>query len=389
MANRTGTPGTQVIDRPATRTGKALARGRLVAAHEAAAHFFTDRLTAPAGASPREYLSSRGLAPLIGSSRWRLGYAPPSWTALTHHLRDRGFDADELLAAGLAVRTRTGGVVDRFRDRIMLPVHNPGGETVGFVGRAAPHASSDTPKYLNSPRTPLFDKSTLLFGLTEQHDALSSGAVPVIVEGPFDALAVTLADQQRPAPRLAAVAPCGTALTAAQVSALTRFSAHRVLVALDADAAGRRASAAAYQVLAQQFTELRAADLPVGFDPARLLQTGGPRALREALSQDRTLADVVLDHGLAYWLNKRDNAEARAAAVHELVPSIAQLRPDDVGRQVGRLADATGIDHAVITEALADAVTADAAPRSTGRGHRSFSTTPFPRQRPAPALGLV
>ena len=238
----------------------------------------------------------------------------------------------------------------------MLPIHDLGGDPVGFVGRAAPRADSDTPKYLNSPRTPLFDKGTTLFGLSEQQDALSSGAVPVIVEGPFDALAVSLASSEQ-APALAAVAPCGTALTAAQVSALVRFSEHRVLVAFDADAAGERAGAAAYNLLSPHFTNLRAAELPEGFDPAELLETAGPPALRQGLSQDRPLADVVLDHGLRYWLDRRENAEARAAAVHELAPTIARLRPDDIARQAGRLAHAIDIDHSVITQVIADAVT--------------------------------
>jgi DNA primase len=280
-------------------------------------------------------------------------------------------------------------MVDRFRDRLMLTVHNLDQEPVGFVGRAAPHARSDTPKYLNSPRTPLFDKSALLFGLGEQQAALQAGAVPVLVEGPFDALAVSLANQERPAPELAAVAPCGTALTAAQVDALGRFADRQVLVGFDNDPAGRRATAAAYQLLAPHFTQLRAVVAPAGADPAQLLQDRGPQALRETLSHQRPLADAVLDHGLTYWLRKRDNAEARVAAIHELAPTLVRLRPDDVGRQVGRLAQTLDIDHAVVSRALADALTTSAATTSTGRRRGSFSTAPFPRQRAASALGLA
>jgi len=388
VANHTGAHRTQVIDRPATATGKTSPRQRLVAANQAAARFYADQLAARTGASPREYLHSRGFGHVLDSTRWKLGYAPAAWRALTNHLRAGGFDTDELITAGLVVRTRTGGVVDRFRDRVMLPIHELGGDPVGFVGRAAPRAESDTPKYLNSPRTPLFDKGTTLFGLSEQQDALSSGAVPVIVEGPFDALAVSLASSEQ-MPALAAVAPCGTALTTAQASALVRFSQDRVLVAFDADTAGERAGAAAYNVLSPHFTNLRAAEFPEGFDPAKLLETAGPLALRQGLSQDRSLADVVLDHGLRYWLDRRDNAEARAVAVHELAPTIAQLRSDDIARQAGRLAHAIDIDHSVITQVIADAVTTHTEARSTGRSRSSFSTAPFPKQRPAPSLGLL
>ena len=121
MANHTGAHRTQVIDRPANGTDKTLARQRLVAAHHAAARFFTDQLAAPTGASPREYLHSRGFGPLLGSTRWELGYAPPSWTALTNHLRAGGFDTDELLTAGLV-----GPDSNRWRRRpVPRPRHAP------------------------------------------------------------------------------------------------------------------------------------------------------------------------------------------------------------------------------------------------------------------------
>ena len=186
-------------DIPHARTAP---RGRLLAAHQEASGFYAERLAAADGEGPRAYLRSRGLGSLLTATPWKLGYAPASWTALTDHLHERGFTTDELLTAGLAVTTRTGGVVDRFRDRVMLPVRNHDGDLVGFVGRAAPHAGSDVPKYLNSPRTPVFDKSALLFGLSESHDALTAGAVPVIVEGPFDVLATSLATQAQPGPGL-------------------------------------------------------------------------------------------------------------------------------------------------------------------------------------------
>ena len=365
----------------------AVPRHRLVAAHRRSVGFFVEQLTTQAAASPRAYLRSRGFGPLLTGGRWELGYAPASWTALTSHLRGSGFDDVELLTAGLAIRARSGDLVDRFRDRVMLPVRDLDGEPVGFVGRAAPHAGDAAPKYLNSPCTPLFDKSALLFGLSEQQGALKSGAVPVIVEGPFDALAVSLAQTDTSA-AFAAVAPCGTALTPAQASLIAGFTTARVLIAYDADLAGQRASAAAYDVLAPLFDQLRSVVLPDACDPAALLQSEGPRTLRDALSQDRLLADAVIDHGLRYWLPKRDNAEARAAAVHELAPSIARLRPVDATREAGRLAQALGIDHAAITEAVTDAITTRAITPSTARRNRSPSTPALPRQRYAPSLDL-
>ena len=349
-------------------------------ANHAAALFFADRLASPAGTSPREYLSTRGFGPTLDSRQWSLGYAPPTWTALTDHLRAKGCDVEGLLAAGLVIRTRHGNVIDRFRDRVTLPVHNLDGETVGFVGRAAPNVSDDVPKYLNSPRTQLYDKSTLLFGLAEQQELLASGAVPVIVEGPLDVLAVHIANTQSEPP-LAAVAPCGTALTSTQVDSLAKLSGNRVLVAFDDDAAGARATAAAYGLLATRFTQLHAADLAGSGDPAELLQLGGCQALREALSRNEPLADRVLDNGLSPWADKLDNAEACVSALRELAPSISSLRPDDVTREAARLVERLRLEPSTVTRELTEAVTARQvnARRSTNRAASSLSTDPYHR----------
>ena len=154
---------------------------------------------------------------------------------------------------------------------------------------------------------------------------LSGGAVPVLVEGPLDVLAVYLANTQGGLP-LAAVAPCGTALTSAQVGSLAELTGDRVLVAFDPDRAGLRAAAESYDLLARHFPQLRAADLPDAFDPAKLLQSRGCLTLREALSRDCPLADRVVDHGLRPWAPRLDdNAEARAAALVELAPRFSLL----------------------------------------------------------------
>jgi DNA primase len=143
-------------------------RARLVAAPTAAADFFTHQLRSDEGQSPRDYLVRRGLGEALTSPIWSIGHAPPSWDALTKHLQRLGFSRDELLAAGLALSTRRGSVIDRFCDRVTLGVHYMVGDVVAFVGRAAPHANSDAPKHLNSPSTAIYHKSRVLFGLAEQ-----------------------------------------------------------------------------------------------------------------------------------------------------------------------------------------------------------------------------
>src|SRR5450759_4065924 len=182
---------------------------------------------------------------------YQLGYAPPGWTALVDHLRARGYTDAQLLDAGVGLRTRRGGV---FRDRLMFPVRDAGGDrVVGFLGRALTE-SDDTPKYLNSPATALYRKGDVLYGLGAEpsRQALAAGARPVLVEGPLDAIAVTAGG----ASRYVGVAPCGTALTAAQVAALDTaagpMAERGVLVAFDNDPGGRQASLRAYELLRQR-----------------------------------------------------------------------------------------------------------------------------------------
>ncbi len=188
--------------------------------HADATAFYTTQLQAggtPDAARARAILDERGV-PAAAVAGYQLGYAPPGWTALADHLRGRGWTDPQLLAAGVAMTTSRGTVVDRFRDRIMFPVHHPaGGRVIAFIGRAL-DAAEGTPKYLNSPDTALYRKGEVLYGAGAQptREALTAGARPVLVEGALDAIAVTTAS----AGAYAGIAPSGTALTAAQVAAL-------------------------------------------------------------------------------------------------------------------------------------------------------------------------
>lgn len=213
------TPAVQVGD----RAGGGLAR--IAAAHQEAANFYRDHLLRADG--PRRYLNSRGLGVLTRSDResqidsgapWRLGYAPPGWTNLVDHLTAAGYNPAELITAGLATRSRTGATVDLFRDRIMFPIHAADGRPVAFIGRAAPTAGVDVPKYLNTPETVAYHKGQTLYGRGEQTDQIAAGAAPIAVEGPMDVLAVWLAHPD--ADRIA-IAACGTGFNAHHAAVVT------------------------------------------------------------------------------------------------------------------------------------------------------------------------
>lgn len=295
--------------------------------HADAAVFYTAQLHAdtPDAARAQAMLGERGVPPAAVAG-YELGYAPPGWTALVDHLRGRGYDDGQLLAAGVAMTARRGGVVDRFRDRLMFPVRDPAGERViAFLGRAITEGEG-VPKYLNSPETVLYRKGEVLYGVgaAPTRHALAAGARPVLVKGALDAIAVTAAGGGR----YAGGAPSGTALTAAQVDLLDRHSgplAQRgVTVAFDADPAGRQAALRAYPLLRAAGAWPTAAALPAGHDPASLTQHSGPTALREALDAAgrprRRRTPRPLDRPPAVGRGKGRRRPRRRAAHRHLSP---------------------------------------------------------------------
>jgi conjugative relaxase-like TrwC/TraI family protein len=207
-------------------------RDRLIELNAQAAAFFTDHY--PDSWAPG-YLRDRLGTDLTADPRFTPGHAPAGWTALVDHLRGLGATDTELLAAGLAQRARTGALIDRFRDRLAFPIQDLDGSIVGFIARRNPTAPENGPagpKYLNTPSTDLYRKGEHLFGLHETRAALAAGATPALVEGPLDAIALTLAG----AGQTVGVATLGTALTDRQADLLgpyIRADGPGILVATD------------------------------------------------------------------------------------------------------------------------------------------------------------
>jgi DNA primase len=226
---------------------------RLVALHEAAASWYQSQLLSPLGDGPRGYLEARGLGQIVrptggeAHDPWQVGYAPDNWTALVDHLGTVGFSDSELEIGGLAIRTRNGNLIDRFRDRIMFPIRNADGRVIAFIGRAPDDRDDQTPKYINSPNTAIYHKADSLFGLGSQ--ALADRRV-VLVEGPLDVLAVHAA-----VPGVDAVAPCGTALTEQQANLLGAAGVQELVVAFDSDQGGRAAARKGIRNLATTYRE--------------------------------------------------------------------------------------------------------------------------------------
>jgi len=306
---------------------------------EAARYYHHLLLHAPEAARAREYLARRGLSSET-ILRFQLGYSLPAWDALRAHLTGRGFTPAELVRAGLLVEREDGSTYDRFRDRLMIPIRDPHGETVGFGARTL--EADGVPKYINSPQTPLFDKGRLLFGLDMARDAIRREECVVVVEGYMDVM------QAHQAGFGNVVAQMGTALTETQVRLLKRYT-RRLILALDPDAAGIQATLRGLEVAREAMdreltpvfnprglvgferrlgAEIRVLTLPPGNDPDDLIRQDPARwpvLVRESLP--------VVEFVLGQLLRQTDleDAKGRARVVEAMLPLLR-----DVGDPVER-----------------------------------------------------
>lgn len=342
-------------------------RERLVAAHEDAADFYRRMLLGPAGDGPRRYLVDRGFGALLDDTGWTVGYAPPGWTRLRDHLTALGYSDGTLFAAGLTHRTRRGTTIDCFRGRITFGIRDIDHTLVGFTARSAPDTRGQTPKYLNTRTTAIYDKSRLLFGLGEtirKSPRAESGTV-VLTEGPLDAIAVDLS-QDRNSTSLAALALCGTAISAHHRTAILAMGTRQVVLAFDADPAGARARENAYPIIRDAMEVDALADFD-GPDLADMFQRSGPASLNALLQATGPAIDVIIEARLAQWPNPSRNAETSVACLRDLASLLSDLAPSDMARQTTRLSQATDLPAATVIRELTEAVVTPRSPRMPPR----------------------
>ena len=376
---------------------------RLLQANEAASVFFHNALLhSQAGEAARAYLDTRGLDSETIEA-FELGYSLESWDVLKSHLTERGFSDEELLAAGLLVESDRGGY-DRFRARLMFPIRDERGHVVGFGGRAMPSSeqgASDAAgaKYINTPQTPLFDKSGLLYALDRAKEAIRREREVIVVEGYMDAIAAHQHGMTN------VVASMGTALTERQIRTLERFKA-KILLALDADAAGieatlralkeaeaagavRAASASAHPTALpkEEFSERsrqwsrnalkRAAVtfyvVPLsGKDPDEMI-----RAERDAWDEAVANAKPFTDHLFDVLAGRKELAQPnqRAELLQELLPVIRLIEePVYRAHYIQRLARLAQVEEDVVRTQLR---------QRPARGPRQAASAPEPPTPPA------
>jgi DNA primase len=320
-------------------------RRRLREALEAAIAWYREvLLQAPQAEKARAYVAERALTAET-LERFAIGYAPTTWDALTRRLIGRGFSNDELLAAGLASPSSRGGVIDKFRGRIIIPIRDASGRAVGLGGRIMPGA--DGPKYLNSPAGPLFDKGRTLYGLDLAKAAIRREKLTVIVEGYTDVMAAHQAGFTN------VVASLGTALTRGQIELATRY-ADGIALAYDVDLAGEAATQRGLlEELGpdQSVSKVRVVRIPAGKDPDELIRND-PDAWRKAVADakpvieyfmERTAAEVDLD-----TITGKRELTGRALALLKRVGD-----PVERSLYLQRLARLVNVEERVLLEALA------------------------------------
>ena len=320
-------------------------RERLRAINAFARAVYRKYLASPLGAVARAYLDKRGIDDVL-AERFGIGYAPEGWTALCEAAAKKKIGSKELMDAGLALPSKgRSGTVDRFRNRLMIPLCDHHGNTVGFTGRVLD--PKDSPKYMNSPQTPIYDKSALLFGLHLAKAAIKREGCVVVVEGNLDVVASHKAGVEH------VVASSGTALTERHIQLLKRYTTTLVF-SFDADAAGFAAARRGMQLASQLGCTVRVACVPatLGKDPDEVVQKD-PEAWRKIVANPTDKMTFLFERLMAPV--RHADVESKKKAGAEFLPEIAALA-DAIEREhwLKRFAEAVDVPVEVVRREVGD-----------------------------------
>ncbi|HEY5225000.1 MAG TPA: DNA primase [Microbacteriaceae bacterium] len=295
-------------------------RARILAANAAAEEFFRSRLEASDAEIARTFLGERGFD-AQAATRFGVGFAPKSWDELTGHLRGRGFTVEELTAAGL-VSAGDRGVYDRFRGRLVWPIRDVTGQTIGFGARRLLEDDKG-PKYLNTPETPVYHKAQVLYGLDLAKREISRSRRVVVVEGYTDVMACHLAGIST------AVATCGTAFGVDHIKVLRRVLGDdsglgEVIFTFDPDAAGQKAAMRAFSEEQRFAAQTFVAVGPDGLDPCDLRLQQGDGAVQRMIEAKKPMFEFMIKQVLSQY--NLDTVEGRVAALRAAAPVVADIR---------------------------------------------------------------
>jgi len=317
---------------------------RLFELLETATIFYASHLNEPA----KKYLKERGINNETIRT-FRLGFAGSAWGECSEYLRDRTFTDKEMVDAGVAKLAQPGkgdkGLIDKFRNRIMFPIADSAGRIVGFSGRIfGAEAHPDAPKYLNSPETPLFRKSRILYGFDRAKQAMRKHNCAILVEGQMDLLASNQAGWAN------TVAASGTAFTT-EHAALIRRMADNLVIALDPDEAGFKAAARAARTALQSGFNVKVAEAPDGLDPADLIQKKGADSWNGAIREAKDIITFLLDV-LEKHAKGKDNFRRSVESV--VLPFLSDVS-SPIAREsyLREIAGRLSVSESAVSEALA------------------------------------
>ncbi len=331
--------------RPSAPAGQ---RGRLLEANKLAAAFYAEQLGGEEALPAREFLAVRGFDRTV-AEQFDCGFAPGGWDTLTRVLRAKGFTESELTMAGLARQSSRGTLIDRFHRRLLWPIRDITGEVIGFGARKI-FDDDDGPKYLNTPDTPLYKKSHVLYGIERAKGDIARRHQAVVVEGYTDVMACHLAGIPT------AIASCGTAFGVEHIGVLRRLLMDQdelrgeVIYTFDGDAAGQAAALKMFgedqRFVSQTFVAIE----PDGRDPCELRQDRGDEAVRELIARRVPLVAFVLRATVARY--DLENAEGRVSALQRTAPMVANIKDRGLRPEYARvLAGLLGMDmESVIAE---------------------------------------
>jgi DNA primase len=353
-------------------------RNELLAACDAAARYWSARLASRYGEEGRRYLAERGVGEET-IQQFRLGLASTAWSDLPARLIPKGVGEGALVRAGLIVARdnardrKSSGHYDRFRGRLMFPICGADGAVIGFGGRVL--GGGETAKYLNSPETPLYKKSKVLYALDLARESIRRTRSAVLVEGNFDAIGLHQVGVKN------TVAVCGTALTPEHIELLKRFDCREITFFFDGDKAGAAAAEKAAAVLLPsgitgKVARLVGGDEGVKMDPDELARKEGKMGVEKVLSQAVPLTDFLIDRAVAQ--NFTGSGEVAQAPVEVKLAAVKQLKPH-------LLAAPEGLARSVFEDRIARRLGLDAgALRAELEGRRPAGEEP-PRRRSGPA----
>ncbi|MGY0023864.1 DNA primase [Streptomyces sp. cg35] len=357
-------------------------RIRLVEAHKAAAQFYVDQLESPEAEIGRAFLAERGFDQ-AAAAHFGVGYSPAGWDHLTRFLRGKGFTDKELTLSGLSQEGRRGPI-DRFRGRLMWPIRDIGGEVVGFGARRL-REDDNGPKYLNTPETPIYKKSQVLYGIDLAKKDIAKSSRAVVVEGYTDVMACHLAGVTT------AIATCGTAFGGDHIKILRRLlmdnGSARVIFTFDGDAAGQKAALRAFEDDQKFAAETYIAIAPDNMDPCDLRLAKGDDAVADLVEPRTPLFEFALRQIVSRY--DLETPAGRAAALDEAAPIVARIKNSGAQHEVAvQLAGMLGIlDTQFVVKRVAQLARwardrGGKGPAPAGRGPQA----PQPAA-PAPAFG--